>query len=224
MPSQKELEKRMQRTLNKAKLKVCTLPYCEQIKLCLFDPSVLEGPISHDEAQAIVAEPAYWSFCWASGQVLAAYIIANPSLVKDKTVADIGCGSGVVAVAAALAGAKQVWACDIDEDARMASLLNAELNGVQLHQAASLEELPKGLELIVAADILYDKDNYPLLDELRELSSGVLLADSRLKHIPSSAYALQTTHEARTWPDLNEFEEFNQVRIYAAGASSTQTE
>lgn len=223
MPSQKQLESRMQRTLTKAKLKVCSPPYCENIQLCLFDPAVLEGPIPHEEAQAIVAEPAYWSFCWASGQVLAAYLLANPNLVKGKTVADIGSGSGVVAVAAALAGAAQVWACDIDEDARMASLFNGELNGVKLEQADSLDALPKNLDLIVAADILYDKDNYPLLEQLRELSLSVLLADSRLKKMPNPAYGLLATHEARTWPDLNEFEEFNRVRIYEADSSSNQT-
>ncbi|MFT7372916.1 MAG: hypothetical protein ACI9T9_001610, partial [Oleiphilaceae bacterium] len=46
--------------------------------------------------------------------------------------------------------------------------------------------------------------------------ADVLLADSRVKTLPVIHYQLQTTIEARTWPDLNEFEEFNQVRIYAS--------
>ena len=62
--------------------------------------------------------------------------------------------------------------------------------------------------------MLYDRDNYPLLTQFTELASQVLLADSRVKTLPVSHYQLQTTIEARTWPDLNEFEEFNQVCIY----------
>jgi hypothetical protein len=62
--------------------------------------------------------------------------------------------------------------------------------------------------------VLYDRDNHSLLDQWCETSKEVLLADSRMKVLPSDKFQLLETHEARTWPDLNEFEEFNQVRIY----------
>ena len=45
----------------------------------------------------------------------------------------------------------------------------------------------------------------------------VLLADSRVRDLGDDAYRLRTMVEARTWPDLNEFEEFNRVRVYVAG-------
>ncbi|KZY74250.1 methyltransferase type 12 [Oleiphilus sp. HI0065] len=191
-----------------------TPPFCPQISLALFDPQVLEGPIPHDEAQAIVAEPAYWSFCWASGQVLASYILNNPKWVKGKRVVDIGSGSGVVALAAARAGAKTVWACDIDEDALQAVQVNAEHNGVELHCIKTLDDISDEIDVLTAADVLYDRDNHSLLDEWRERSGAVLLADSRMKTLPSEHFELLETHEARTWPDLNEFEEFNTVRLY----------
>lgn len=214
MPTLLSLQEQMQRTLKKARLTFTTPPFCPQISLALFDPQVLEGPIPHDEAQAIVAEPAYWSFCWASGQVLASYILNNPKWVKGKRVVDIGSGSGVVALAAARAGAKTVWACDIDEDALQAVQVNAEHNGVELHCIKTLDDISDEIDVLTAADVLYDRDNHSLLDEWRERSGAVLLADSRMKTLPSTHFELLETHEARTWPDLNEFEEFNKVRIY----------
>lgn len=217
MPTIFSLEKQMQRTLKKARLAFTEPPYCPQVSLALFDPKVLEGPIPHEEAQAIVAEPAYWSFCWASGQVLASCILQNPNWVKNKRVVDIGSGSGVVAIAAALAGASQVWACDIDKDALQAVKVNAEKNGVLIHCVAELSEINTDVDVVTAADVLYDRDNHSLLDEWCARSDAMILADSRMKTLPSQRFQLIETHEARTWPDLNEFEEFNQVRIYRTG-------
>jgi len=213
MPTINDLELQMQRTLSKAQLMFTQLPFCQEISLALFDPAVLHGPIPHEEAQAIVAEPAYWSFCWASGQVLASYIHKNPKSVQDKRVVDIGSGSGVVAIAAALAGAKDVFACDIDDEALNAVLVNAEHNKVRVECIKDLDEVDD-IDLLTAADVLYDRDNHNLLDQWCETSKEVLLADSRMKILPSDKFKLLETHEARTWPDLNEFEEFNQVRIY----------
>ena len=56
-------------------------------------------PLDHDVAQAVVAEPAYWSFAGPVARRWHPYILANPSLVAGKTVLDFGAGSGVVAVA-----------------------------------------------------------------------------------------------------------------------------
>jgi ribosomal protein L11 methyltransferase len=50
--------------------------------------------------------------------------------VKDKIVIDYGCGSGILAIAAALLGAKQVIGVDIDPQALEATQANAERNGV----------------------------------------------------------------------------------------------
>ena len=50
--------------------------------------------------------------------------------LKDKIVIDYGCGSGILAVAALLLGAKKVYATDIDPQAVLATQQNAELNGV----------------------------------------------------------------------------------------------
>lgn len=210
------LNRHLQETLAKGRVHITQAISCPDISLYLFDPAVLEGPISHEEAQAVVAEPAYWSFCWASGQVLASYLLQHPALVKDKIVLDFGSGSGIVAIAAALAGASKVYACDIDRYALAAVSENAALNDVKIININNMDEIDEQgmIDVIVAADVLYDKENYVLLDDFIQRAKLVVLADSRVRQLPSEQYIMQTCQEARTWPDLNEFEEFNQVRIY----------
>ena len=74
----------------------------------------MHGPMSQGEIQNIFTAPPYWSFCWASGLALAQWILDNPKHVADKQVIDVGAGSGIVALAAKLAGAKTVVSCDLD--------------------------------------------------------------------------------------------------------------
>jgi len=208
------LNHHLQKTLSRGRVAVTRPAGCPQIALYLFDPSVLDGPLSHDEAQAVVAEPAYWSFCWASGQVLAAWILANPHRVAGKRVLDFGSGSGVVAIAAAMAGAAEAIACDFDPAALDAATANARLNNVAVTLCGDWHAKPEGIDMVTAADVLYDPENKPLLQAFHAAVPQVLLADSRVKNLGDERYQRQTVIEGRTWPDLNEFEEFNQVRIY----------
>lgn len=211
------LNHHLQQTLSRGRVAVSHPAGCPSIPLYLFDPSVLEGPLSHDEAQAVVAEPAYWSFCWASGQVLAQWLLDHPETVAGRTVLDVGCGSGVVAVAAALAGAKRVIACDLDPAALAAVRANAALNGVVVDTCGDWRLRPKGIEVITAADVLYDPENRPLLGVFAQSAPEVWLADSRVRDLGDARYEHRVTVQARTWPDLNEFEEFNRVRLYRVG-------
>ena len=60
-----------------------------------------------DLAQANVAPP-FWAFPWAGGQALARYVTEHREQFAGKRVLDIASGSGIVAIAAALAGAAEV--------------------------------------------------------------------------------------------------------------------
>ena len=54
--------------------------------------------------------PPFWAFAWPGGQVLARYVLDHPDLVAGRRVLDLGSGSGLVAIAAALAGAsRRCW-------------------------------------------------------------------------------------------------------------------
>src|SRR5690242_9625368 len=76
--------------------------------------------------------PPFWAFAWAGGQALARYVLDNPDVVRGREVLDIGSGSGIVAIAAAKAGASRVTAAEIDHFAAAAIALNALLNGAMV--------------------------------------------------------------------------------------------
>ena len=221
--SHRQIEANLQQVLPRARLCPTPLPAAPEVRLFLFDPRVMEGPLSHDEAQAVVAEPAYWSFCWASGQAMAAFLAEQPEWVLGKRVLDFGAGSGVAGIAAARAGAREVIACDLDALALDACAANADLNGVTLTLTDNW--LAHGdLDLILASDVLYDRDNLPLLNAFLQRAPQVLLADSRVRNLAEPGYRLLTQQEYRTLPDLNEFEEFNWVRIYAGTRQAREGE
>jgi len=204
----------IRRTLPKGRIVVTPLQLCPEIKLYLLSGENMERPFSPDEVRTISMRPPYWAFCWASGQVLAYHILKNRDLFAGKCVLDFGSGSGVSAIAAAMAGAKRVIACDMDGDAIEAVLANATLNRVQLDTCESLLHLSQGLDFILAADVLYDRENYCFLERFLHLAPEVLVADSRVRNIEMCCYKKISEMTATTLPDLKEGEEFRHVRIF----------
>ncbi|MFH0975998.1 MAG: 50S ribosomal protein L11 methyltransferase [Spirochaetota bacterium] len=192
----KELEKILQRSLPGAKIAESSFPLCRELKLYLLDPSGMERGFSSGEAQNIFADTPFWAFCWASGYALASYILQNPGMVRGRRVVDFGAGSGVVAVAAAMAGADEAVACDLDSNALKAAILNAELNNVSITVSESIGKKAKRYDLLTAADVLYNTNNLFLLDMFLEHAQEVLLADSRVKDIEHPFY--NKIYECRT--------------------------
>lgn len=103
-------------------------------------------------------EPPFWAFPWAGGQAVARLILAQPELVRGKRVLDIACGSGLVGIAAAAAGASAVFVNDIDPLCEAAAELNAEANGVCLQWVGGnlLDRPPADFDVILAGDIFYE--------------------------------------------------------------------
>ena len=75
-------------------------------------------------------DPPFWAFAWPGGQALARYVLDHPEAVRGRRVIDIASGSGLVAIAAARAGAAAVTAYDVDPLATAAITVNAGANGV----------------------------------------------------------------------------------------------
>ncbi len=103
--------------------------------------------------------PPFWAFAWAGGQAVARYLLDHPDTVAGKEVLDICSGSGIVAIAAAKAGAARVVAADIDPFAAAAIALNAELNGVTL-QVETRDMLARtviGWPVVLAGDVCYEE-------------------------------------------------------------------
>jgi predicted nicotinamide N-methyase len=105
-------------------------------------------------------DPPFWAFAWAGGQALARYLLDHPEAVKDRRVIDIASGSGLVAIAAARAGAAAVTGYDIDPLAIAAITLNAAANGatVLAVQADVLDTGNLGPDVLLVADAFYQRE------------------------------------------------------------------
>jgi predicted nicotinamide N-methyase len=103
-------------------------------------------------------DPPFWAFAWAGGQALARYLLDHPETVRGRPVADIASGSGLVAIAAARAGAAVVTAYDIDPLAVAAITLNAAANDVTVLAVGAdiLDDEAAGAEVLLVADAFYE--------------------------------------------------------------------
>ena len=215
---QQQLGDYLRSLLPTARLRRQTVLRENDLRLWLIDPEGMDAPLEHGEAAAVFAEPPYWCFCWGSGLALARRILASPECVQGKSILDLGCGSGVVAIAAALAGARRVIACDLDPWALQAARLNAAENGVELEYLSSFTELDDPVDVLVAADVLYDWENRPLLQSFRQAAAEVWLADSRVASFSEPGYRAEAQERAGTLPDLGESETVKNVRFYRAAS------
>ena len=186
------------------------------LSLWLIDAQNMDRAFSPEETRRILEEPPYWCFCWASGLAMARWLVEQPHWVQGKRVLDFGAGSGVAAIAAARAGAAEVVACDLDPLALQACRENAALNGVSLGYSADFFAEADRFDLILVADVLYDRANLPLLDHFLSRGQQALVADSRVKDFQHPRYQRLHMLEACTWPDLAEPQEFRQVSLYHA--------
>lgn len=164
-----------------------------------------------DLAEANVAPP-FWAFPWAGGQALARYVLDNPETVRGKLVLDIACGSGLVGIAAALAGAAAVVANDIDPMCEAAVALNAELNSVSISYSGGdlLHSDPPDYDVILAADVFYEQTPARLfrtmLERAHARGSNILAGDPGRTYFPRDAfrqvaeYAVETTTEIENNP------------------------
>ncbi len=211
-----KLTQALQTKVPNGALKIQSLPQAPRIKLALIEDTYPQHTLTPEQAAFLMDEPPYWAFCWASGQVLANYLLSHPNWVEDKTVVDFGCGSGVVAIAAKLAGAERCVALDIDEVARLASETNADLNEVDIEVVEGFEsaELDTQNSILLIADVFYDEENIPMLSDFLVNFQTVIVADSRVKPASLKGLSEVARYASSTVPDLGESTDFNSVGIY----------
>ncbi|WP_122434180.1 class I SAM-dependent methyltransferase [Pseudomonas viridiflava] len=215
MTAPQHLQQALHELLGDARLVVTALPQTT-LKLWLIDADNMDRAFSPDETRRILEDPPYWSFCWASGLALARFLAEQPHWVKGKRVLDFGAGSGVAGIAAAKAGALEVVACDLDPLAIAACKANADLNDVRLNYSADFFAEADRFDLILVADVLYDRANLPLLDHFLRRGREALVADSRVRDFQHPAYERLDMLHALTLPDLAEPHEFRDVSLYHA--------
>ncbi|HEV2335781.1 MAG TPA: 50S ribosomal protein L11 methyltransferase [Stellaceae bacterium] len=156
--------------------------------------------------------PPFWAFAWAGGQAVARYLLDHPEVVAGREVLDFGAGSGLVAIAAAKAGAARVTAAEIDPFAAAAIAANAVLNGVAIEVLT--EDLLGGdnggdkrfWKAVTAGDICYEQ---PMAERalrwLRRLAgrgSRVLLGDPGRAYLPGVGLCEVARYDVPTSQEL----------------------
>jgi predicted nicotinamide N-methyase len=117
-------------------------------------------------------------------------VLDRPELVAGRSVLDLGSGSGLVAVAAALAGATRVTASDIDPFSHTAVEVNAAANGVGPIAVLGdvLGEEPPAVDVVLAGDVCYDRVMservLPWLRTARAGGAEVYLGDPGRPYVP----------------------------------------
>lgn len=171
--------------------RVKPVPHAEEIRLHVADEAMALWQKTEDELGELGLAPPFWAFAWAGGQGLARYILDNPSLVTGKKVLDFACGSGLVGIAAMMAGARACHAVDIDPFAIAAAELNAGLNHVKLSlQVADITRLPAPeADIIFCGDVFYDREMankvLPFMDRLLKDGIDVLVGDPGRSYVPT---------------------------------------
>jgi predicted nicotinamide N-methyase len=147
-----------------------------------------------EAALAIDGAPIpFWAFPWAGGLALARYLEEHPDEVRGLRVLDFATGSGLVAIAAARAGAAQVAAADIDPFAEAAVAMNARANGVHLSfvRRDLLDEPPPDVDVLLAGDTWYEgplaERVLPWLRAAAARGTRVLVGDPGRRYLPDPA-------------------------------------
>jgi predicted nicotinamide N-methyase len=180
------------RTFIQAQTRSVRPPLVPEISLLVAADVVALWEAIEVERGSTPSEPPFWAAAWPGGQALARYLLDQPGVVAGRTVLDLGSGSGLVAVAALLAGAASVVASEIDPFGAAAIRLNAELNGVIAIEVVGdvLDDGPPAVDVVLAGDVCYDRVMsqrvLPYLDAARGQGAEVLLGDPGRPYVPTA--------------------------------------
>ena len=187
-----------------------SVPHVREISLHVAEESVPIWQKTEEELGAIGLAPPYWAFAWAGGQALARYLLDHRETVAGKRVLDLAAGSGLVAIAAAKAGAVPVIAADIDAFTEAAITLNAAANNVYIEIITQdlldhpAPQTPR-YDVIVVGDMFYERDTaaraLAFLDRNAAAGSRVLIGDPGRSYLPKerltrlAEYSVPVTRE-----------------------------
>ncbi len=159
-------------------------------------------------------EPPFWAFAWPGGQALARHLLDHPTLVQGRRVLDFASGSGLVGIAASLAGAARVLLADIDALALTAARLNArEHGGIECTADDLVGTDIAEIEVVLAGDVFYDRRDAERFDRwFRQLARRgvcVLVGDPKRAYLPADlvelaryevpvAFDLESSHSKTT--------------------------
>jgi predicted nicotinamide N-methyase len=154
--------------------------------------------------------PPFWAFPWAGGQAVARHVLDHPDLVRGARVLDFAAGGGLIAIAAAKAGAASVLAVEIDAHAIAAIALNADLNGVVVEAVERdvVGQPQPGIDVVLVGDVCYER---PMAERvmawLRQLAADgalVLMGDPGRTYLPKQGLTPLATYRVPTTLELED--------------------
>ncbi|WP_315926181.1 methyltransferase [Mesorhizobium sp. SP-1A] len=175
-------------------------PHVPEISLRLADEAHELWQRTEEELAEIGLPPPFWAFAWAGGQGLARYVLDHTEIVRGRRVLDFAAGSGLVAIAAAKAGAAEVIAADIDPFCETAIRLNAAANGVavKFHGADSIGT-DDGWDVVLAGDVFYDRPFaerlVPWFAKLKTRGAEILVGDPGRAYLPKAGLTRLAVYE-----------------------------
>jgi predicted nicotinamide N-methyase len=180
------------------------VPFVPEVRLHLAaEPIALWEQTERDQGAQL--PPPFWAFAWAGGQALARHVLDHPALVEGRSVLDLATGSGLVAVAAARAGARPVTANDIDPHSLAAATANAEANDVVIRtvEADLLDDdaatADDDFGVILAGDVFYSRDMagrvLPFLRRAAGRGALVLIGDPGRAYLPGEGLIKQAEYD-----------------------------
>ena len=186
-------------------------PLVPEVRLHLAHEALPLWERTEAELEQLGLPPPYWAFAWAGGQALARYILDNPGIVAGKSVLDFAAGSGLVGIAAMMAGAARATAGEIDATACAAIELNAKANGLVL-ATTSADPIGSdaGWDIVLVGDAFYEKPLadrlLPWLTILARRGALVLIGDPGRSYFPKGDLTRLATYEVGVSRDLEDAE------------------
>jgi len=112
----------------------------------------------------------YWAELWPSAIALSQYIYTHPLQILGNSVLELGCGLGLASMAIACQQPERFLVSDYEQDALMLTAMNFELNRMPPPQSKLVDwrrpALNENFDVIIAADVLYEKRFFTPLIEL----------------------------------------------------------
>ena len=194
-----------------ANTRLQTPPHAPELSLYLADEITPIWRLTEEALGELGLAPPFWAFAWAGGQAVARYLLDHPAEARGKRVVDFATGSGLVAIAAMMAGATQATGSDIDPFCGAAVALNAGANGVAVTftDRDLLDAPPPAADLITAGDICYEK---PLAERVlawlrvaHTCGTRVLIGDPHRTYFPREGLVKLAEYQVETTRELEDF-------------------
>jgi predicted nicotinamide N-methyase len=182
----------------RAHTRLAPVPYVPELLLHQADEPIALWEAT--ETAGTEQPPPFWAFAWAGGQALARHVLDDPELVAGRDVLDLATGSGLVAVAAARAGARPVTANDIDPLSLAAAAANAQANAVDLRFVeGDLLRTDDRYSVVLAGDVFYSREMsarvLPFLRRAAGRGSLVLVGDPGRAYLPADQMIKRASYD-----------------------------